>query len=118
MCAMVGRPIAQKTDSHFAHQSQILAPMLVAKRGLELVHPPLLERRIGATFDAIVTDLVLMLTPDGDVTYAIEVSSTLGAEPDPRAEGSPYLVNDATTISCLIPTSAPRGFARLVIIRN
>ena len=55
---------------------------------------------------------------NGDVTYAIEESSTLGAEPDPWAEVSPYLVNDATTISCLIPTSAPRGFARLVIIRN
>lgn len=54
----------------------------------------------------------------GDVSYVIEESTTLGAEPDPWAAVSSYIVNDATTISSLIPTSSAKHFARLSVIKN
>ncbi|MDB6076495.1 MAG: uncharacterized protein JWO82_242 [Akkermansiaceae bacterium] len=49
---------------------------------------------------------------NGDVTYTIEVSGTLGAAPEPWTAVTPD-ANDATTISYTLPAGAARKFVRL-----
>lgn len=45
-------------------------------------------------------------------------SSTLEASPATWAEVSAYLVNNPTTISCVLPAGQPREFVRLKVSRN
>jgi autotransporter-associated beta strand protein len=49
---------------------------------------------------------------NGDVTYTIEVSGTLGADPEPWTAVTPD-ANDATTISYTLPAGSLRKFVRL-----
>jgi fibronectin-binding autotransporter adhesin len=51
---------------------------------------------------------------NGDVTYAIEASATLGVEPQPWAAVTPD-VNDATTLSYTLPTGPVKNFVRLSV---
>jgi fibronectin-binding autotransporter adhesin len=51
---------------------------------------------------------------NGDLTYAIEASPTLGAEPQPWTAVTPD-VNDATTISYTLPTEPVKNFVRLSV---
>jgi T5SS/PEP-CTERM-associated repeat protein len=55
---------------------------------------------------------------NGDVTYVIQESTTLGLEPDPWTPVTTYILNDATTISSLVPSGSVKHFARLSIIGN
>ncbi len=52
---------------------------------------------------------------NGDVSDVIEVSSTLGAAPEPWTPVVPD-ENDATTISYTLPPGQPRHFVRLCIV--
>ncbi|QJE94415.1 beta strand repeat-containing protein [Luteolibacter luteus] len=52
---------------------------------------------------------------NGDVSYVIEESTTLGAEPDPWTPVTTYLINDPTAISAEIPVGSAKHFARLVV---
>ncbi|MCW1915831.1 hypothetical protein OJ996_19750 [Luteolibacter sp. GHJ8] len=52
---------------------------------------------------------------NGDVAYAIEESTTLGAAPDFWTPVTTYIVNDASAISAEIPMTSPRHFARLSV---
>jgi hypothetical protein len=52
---------------------------------------------------------------NGDVSYVIEESTTLGEEPDPWTPVSTYLINDTTAISAEIPVGLAKHFARLVV---
>lgn len=54
---------------------------------------------------------------NGDVTYSIETSPTLGAAPSPWTPVTPT-VNNATTISYTLPTGQPKVFTRLVITKT
>lgn len=54
---------------------------------------------------------------NGDVTYAIEQSSTLGVAPDPWTVVVPT-ANDSSTISYTLPTGQAKVFTRLRIIKN
>jgi hypothetical protein len=51
---------------------------------------------------------------NGDVSYSIEASTTLGAAPSPWAVVTPT-VNNSTTISYTLPTGLPKEFARLKV---
>jgi fibronectin-binding autotransporter adhesin len=51
---------------------------------------------------------------NGDLTYAIEASPTLGAEPQPWAAVTPD-VNDAMTISFTLPSGPVKNFVRLSV---
>jgi len=55
---------------------------------------------------------------NNDVSYAILESTTLGATPGAWTEVDPYLVNNATTISCALPAGGPDAFVRLRVMRN
>ncbi|RYD65882.1 MAG: hypothetical protein EOP83_06390, partial [Verrucomicrobiaceae bacterium] len=54
---------------------------------------------------------------NGDVTYRIDTSPTLGAAPSPWTPVTPT-VNNATTISYTLPTGQPKVFTRLVVTKN
>jgi hypothetical protein len=51
---------------------------------------------------------------NGDVSYAIEASPTLGADPQPWTAVTPD-VNNATTISYTLPVGPVRNFVRLSV---
>ncbi|MES2658294.1 MAG: hypothetical protein V4689_06730 [Verrucomicrobiota bacterium] len=55
---------------------------------------------------------------NGDVAYGIEESSTLGVAPDPWAPVTTYILNNATTISSLVPAESSKHFARLAVVGN
>lgn len=54
---------------------------------------------------------------NGDVTYSIEESATLGIAPSPWVTVTP-LANNPTTISYSLPPSLPKEFARLKVSQN
>lgn len=54
---------------------------------------------------------------NGDVTYRIETSPTLGVAPSPWTPVTPT-VDNATTISYTLPTGQPKVFARLVVTKS
>ncbi len=54
---------------------------------------------------------------NGDLTYGIEKSATLGVPPSPWTAVVPD-VNDSTTISFTLPTGQPKEFVRLQIVLN
>lgn len=54
---------------------------------------------------------------NGDVTYSIETSPTLGVAPSPWTPVTPT-VNNATTISYTLPTGEQKVFVRLVVRKN
>jgi hypothetical protein len=54
---------------------------------------------------------------NGDISYAIEESITLGAAPNPWTVVTPA-ANNSTTISYALPTGQPQEFVRLKVSQN
>ncbi|MES2660283.1 MAG: autotransporter-associated beta strand repeat-containing protein [Verrucomicrobiota bacterium] len=55
---------------------------------------------------------------NGDLTYSIQESTTLGVAPSPWANATPLVENSATTISYMLPANLPKEFARLKVSQN
>jgi hypothetical protein len=55
---------------------------------------------------------------NNDINYAILESSTLDNIPGSWTEVNPYLINNSTTISYMLPVGQPKEFVRLRVTRN
>ena len=53
---------------------------------------------------------------NGDVTYAIETSTTLGVAPSPWTVDVVNVTNGANTIAIIFPSGPVKNFARLKVI--
>ncbi len=55
---------------------------------------------------------------NNDITYAIVETSALEVSPGSWTEVNPYLANDSTTISYMLPVGQPKEFVRLKVSQN